>query len=92
MSDQTPEAPRIEFPCEDYPMKVIGEAHPDFQARVVAVLLKHVDAVDEDGFDLQKSRNGRFLSLRFRLRVESVEHIKALFEDLKSLPGIQMVL
>ena len=26
-----PEAPKIEFPCEGYPIKIMGEAGADFQ-------------------------------------------------------------
>lgn len=92
MNENPPAAPQILFPCDDYPMKVIGEAHPEFQVRVVTILKRHLREVDEEGMELNPSRNGRFVSLRFQIRAESEDHIKRLFLDLKTLPGIQMVL
>ncbi len=90
MSEQ-PEAPRIEFPC-DYPMKVIGAALDDMEDRVFEILSRHVETVDRSTFDLRPSRNGRFVSLRVVIRAEGEEHIQRMFADLKTLPGIQMVL
>lgn len=85
------EPPRIEFPC-DYPLKIIGEAHESFQASVVTVVRRHVDSFDESTIELIDSRNGRFLSLRLVIRAEGEAHIRRLFEEIKTLPRIHMVL
>ena len=47
MSQQTEqEAPKIEFPCPDYPIKVIGRDGPDFQDVVIDVVRIHVPDLD----------------------------------------------
>lgn len=38
-------APKIEFPCERYLIKVVGDAHPDYQQFVAGVLVKYDPAV-----------------------------------------------
>lgn len=85
------ERPRIEFPCQ-YPIKVIGDARDDLSGVVVSVVRQHVRDFDETTIEIKDSRQGRFLSVRFVIRAEGEEHIRALFSDLKALPGIHMIL
>ncbi len=92
MSDEIPlEAPRIVFPC-DYPLKVIGQAHESFRASVLTVVRRHVAGFDESSVQLVDSRNGRFLSLRLVIRAEGEAHIRGLFEEIRLLPNVHLVL
>lgn len=45
MTNQEP--PKIEFPCENYDIKVIGDAHDEFKQVVVDIIRKHVPDFDE---------------------------------------------
>ncbi|HLT04858.1 MAG TPA: DUF493 family protein, partial [Pseudomonas sp.] len=47
MTESDVQAPRIEFPCERYPIKVIGDAGEGFPALVVEIMRRHVADFDE---------------------------------------------
>ena len=51
------EAPRIEFPC-DYPIKVIGDAVPDFLEQVVAIVRTYDDSLTAERITERDSRKG----------------------------------
>lgn len=91
ITDINQEPPKIVFPC-DYPIKVIGEAHEAFRATVIEVVRRHVESFDETTIELVDSRNGRFVSLRMVIRAEGESHIRGLFDEIKALPRIHMVL
>jgi putative lipoic acid-binding regulatory protein len=42
-ADQTP--PKIEFPCEDYPIKIVGDAEPRYEEVVLEVVENHAPAL-----------------------------------------------
>ncbi|MBU2713289.1 HP0495 family protein [Zooshikella harenae] len=85
-----PESPKIVFPC-DYPIKVIGNAAPDYKDFVCRVILKH--APDFDGSAIVRdSRNGKYMSVNVTIRATGEDQLKALFEDLKASGRVSMVL
>lgn len=86
-----PHSPLIEFPC-DYPVKVIGDAVPELESRVLALVQQHDPHFRPETLSRQPSRNGRFLSLRVILKATSESQLKALFADLKATGLVHMVL
>jgi putative lipoic acid-binding regulatory protein len=84
-------AVKITFPC-DYPIKVVGDAAPDFAATVCQVVTRHDPLVDITGMQVVPSRNGRYQSVRLTLRATGEEQLKALFIDLKATGRVHMVL
>ncbi|TVP57739.1 MAG: DUF493 domain-containing protein [Halomonadaceae bacterium] len=89
MTEQTP--PLIEFPC-DYPVKIIGDAEPDFESQVLQLVQQHVADFRPESLRRQPSRNGRFMSLRLVLPLTSEAQLQALFLDLKASDHVRMVL
>lgn len=89
MTEPTP--PLIEFPC-DYPVKVIGNAEPDFEPWVLALVQQHVPDFRPETLRRQPSRNGRFLSLRLVLPLTSEAQLQALYTSLKASERVQAVL
>lgn len=89
MSDPTP--PKIEFPC-DYPIKVVGDAAPDFKDFVIRTVTAHAPGLDESLIELNPSRNGRFISVRMTITATGEEQLQKLFEDLKASGRVHMVL
>jgi putative lipoic acid-binding regulatory protein len=85
-------APKIEFPCERYLIKVVGDAHPDYQQFVAGVLVKYDPAVTVERFSENPSKNGRFVSLTIWMRIEQEAHLTLLFDELKVNPMVKMVL
>lgn len=77
----------LEFPT-DYPIKVIGRPSADFRARVHAIVLRHVPALEPERVSERLSENGNFLSISYRLWAESRAQVEALAHDLKSCEGV----
>jgi putative lipoic acid-binding regulatory protein len=84
--------PTIEFPCEDYPIKVIGRNGDDFQRSVVKIVHSHDVAFREETVTLQASSNGNYLSVRFSIRATGTPQLQALHQDLLAHPSVKLVL
>lgn len=91
MSDKTPDAPKIEFPCQ-YPIKVICNAGEVVIQQVLAVVRQHDPALDVDKLVVQDSKNGRFQSLRLIMQATSEQQLQQLHADLKATGQVHMVL
>ena len=83
--------PIIEFPCPDYPIKVIGEAFDGYVEQVLAVVEKHGELSVAPKAPVP-SRNGRFVSLTVLIVATGEDQLKALHGALKVLPFVKMVL
>ncbi|MHA7881429.1 MAG: HP0495 family protein [Saccharospirillum sp.] len=86
------EAPKITFPCDDYLIKVVGDADETFRQFVHQVLVAFDEQLTEASFSVNASRNGRFESLTVRMRIEHEDHLSELFEQLKADSRVRMVL
>ncbi len=84
--------PKIEFPCERYPIKVIGDAGEGFREAVVEVIRRHAPNFDETTLVVRDSRNGRFLSVQVLITATSVEQLQAIHVDLRATGRVHMVL
>ncbi len=84
--------PKIEFPCERYPIKVIGDAGEGFHQAVVEVIRRHAPNFDEATAVTRDSRNGRFLSVQVLITATSVEQLQAIHADLRATGRVHMVL
>jgi putative lipoic acid-binding regulatory protein len=90
MSDLNP--PRIEFPCADYPIKVMGDATEDLQSWVMNIMERHAPGFDEARVTVRDSRNGRFQSVTVFITATGEPQLRAIFEDLKKYDAVKMVL
>lgn len=86
------EAPKIEFPCEDYPIKIMGDAVDDFHSVVVTIIEKHSPNFDQTKITIRDSRNGRYQAVTVYITATGEPQLKALFEDLKTFDAVKMVL
>lgn len=86
------DAPKIEFPCDDYVIKIVGDAVPEYKPFVAAVLKQYDDTVHEGRFSENPSKNGNFVSLTIRMRIEEETHLQSLFVELKASSLVKMVL
>lgn len=94
MSTKAPQqdAPKIEFPCDNYPVKVMGEAGHELHTIVVEVMERHVDGFHQGLVSVRDSAKGRFQSLTVMITATGEDQLKAIFEDLKKCPAVRMVL
>ena len=81
----------LSFPT-DYPIKVIGRPTAEFRARIHAVVLRHVPALEASHVTEHLSKNGNYLSISYAIRAESREQMTALAADLTSCEGVLLVI
>jgi putative lipoic acid-binding regulatory protein len=81
----------LEFPT-DYPLKVIGRPADEWRARVHAIMLGHVPALEPGRASERLSANGNFVSLSYLLPAESRAQIEALVRELQACEGVVMLL
>lgn len=92
MTDSEVSAPKIEFPCERYPIKVIGEAGEGFSDLVIEIMQRHAPDFDATTLVVRDSRNGRFLSVQVLITATGVDQLQAIHTDLKASGRVHMVL
>jgi putative lipoic acid-binding regulatory protein len=81
----------LSFPT-DYPIKVIGRPTAEFRARIHAIVLRHVPALEASHVTEHLSKNGNYLSISYAIRAESREQMTALAADLTSCEGVLLVI
>lgn len=90
MSAQQP--PKIEFPCENYPIRVMGVAGDDFQRFVLEVFERHARGFDRSKVQVRPSRKGNYESVTVTIVATGTAQLEALFEALKANSSVKMVL
>jgi putative lipoic acid-binding regulatory protein len=85
------EPPRVEFPCE-YPIKVMARAGPALRARLDGVMVRHagLDALQQ--VSERPSAQAHYIGVTYVINALSAEHIAAIFNDLKDLPDVLLVI
>lgn len=86
------EPPRIEFPCDDYPIKVIGTSSDSLVSSVVDIVRAHDGVFEESTVVEQKSRAGNYTSVRISIRATGETQLKALHAALMAHPLVKLVL
>ncbi|WP_263146677.1 DUF493 domain-containing protein [Pseudomonas sp. RIT-PI-AD] len=92
MTDTDVQSPKIEFPAERYPIKVIGDAGEGFADLVIEVIQRHAPDLDVATLTVRDSRNGRFLSVHLLITATGVEQLQAIHSDLRATGRVHMVL
>lgn len=87
-----PSAPKIEFPCEDYPVKIMGEHSDAYQIEVLEIVETHAPGFDRTKVTYRASSKGSFRSVTVFITATGVEQLSALHDELKAMPTTKMVL
>ncbi len=90
MTQQDP--PKIEFPCADYPIKILGVASDEYREAVLEIIELHASGFDRTKVRVQDSRKGTFHSVTVFIEATGVEQLQDIFEDLKKHPSTKMVM
>ncbi|SMF20678.1 hypothetical protein SAMN02745866_01287 [Alteromonadaceae bacterium Bs31] len=83
---------KIEFPCENYPIKVMGTATASYREAVLNVMEVHAHGFDASRVTVRDSSKGTFQSVTVFITATGSEQLQAIFDDLKKLPETKMVL
>jgi uncharacterized protein len=86
------ETPKIEFPCENYPIKVLGQTSPDLHTYVIEIMERHAPGFDQTRITINESSKGRFQSLTVWITATGVDQLIAIHNDLRLNPSIKMVI
>ncbi len=90
MSEQEP--PKIEFPCEDYLIKVMGDANQQMVDFVFEVTEQFAPGFDRDKVTINKSSKGRFHSITLFITATGIDQLSAYHQKLVANSAIKMVL
>ena len=90
MSEQAP--PKIEFPCVDYPIKVMGEHSDEYQVSVLEIIEKHAPGFDRSKVRHRVSSKGSFRSITVFITATGVDQLHALHMELRAQASTKMVL
>ena len=81
----------IEFPC-DFPIKVMGKTHPEFQDTIVAVLREFDGGFDVATIETRPSSGGNYTGLTVTVRALNREHLDDIYRALTGHPMVKVVL
>lgn len=87
MHDIPPEDSLIEYPS-DFPIKVMGKAHPDLAQTLTELVLQFDPHLDPATIEMRSSNSGNYLSLTFTVRATSRQQLDDLY---RALHGHEMV-
>jgi putative lipoic acid-binding regulatory protein len=85
------EPPQIEFPCE-YPIKILGTAHPELHAHVISVMETHAPGFDQANITIRDSSKGRWQSITAVITATGKPQLEVIFAALKTSSRVKMVL
>ena len=75
-----------------YMFKVIGRAEGNFIGRAVAAVRMHLSESVEPPFSSRKTSNGAHVSVTIEPSVSSAEDVLAIYQTLRDLDGLVMLL
>jgi putative lipoic acid-binding regulatory protein len=91
MTDIEVKPPKIEFPCADYPIKVIGDTGVGFRALVIEILEKHAE-VDHKSLAERQSTNGKYTTIQLHIIATGQDQLYDINSELRATGQVHMVL
>jgi len=91
MQDIAPEESLIVYPS-DFPIKVMGKAHPDLAQTLTALVQQFDPKFDAATVQMRASKGGNYLGLTFTVRATSRQQLDDLYRALHAHPMVSIVL
>ena len=88
----TQEPPKIQFPCENYPIKVLGESGSELHNYVIDIMERHAPGFDQTRITINESSKGKFQSVTVWITATGVDQLTAIHNDLRINRLIKMVM
>jgi uncharacterized protein len=73
----------------DMALKVVGVMQAGFADSVMEIVKKHAPGFDPNSVSMRPSSGNKYLALTVTVRVESREHLEALYKDLGDHPLVK---
>jgi len=91
MTETDVKSPKIEFPCLDYPIKVIGNTGVGFKELVIQVIGQHA-ALDIASLAERQSSNGKYTTIQLHITATSEDQLRDINSALRATGSVHMVL
>ncbi|MFR0675639.1 DUF493 domain-containing protein [Enterobacterales bacterium AW_CKDN230030176-1A_HGKHYDSX7] len=91
MSEADVKSHKIEFPCEDYPIKVIGDTGVGFRDSVIEILSKYAK-VDLSTLAERQSKEGKYTTVQLHIVATSEDQLQDINSALRATGTVKMVL
>jgi uncharacterized protein len=88
----TQEPPKIQFPCENYPIKVLGDSGTELHSYVIDIMERHSPGFDQTRITINESSKGKFQSVTVWITATGVDQLTAIHNDLRINRLIKMVM
>ena len=86
------EPPKIEFPCHDYPVKIMGEATQAFLDFVIDVTEQFAPQFNRQKITTKASSRGRFTSITVYITATGIDQLDQYHQALRKNPATKIVL
>lgn len=81
----------IEFPC-DFPIKVMGETHPDFSSEIIKAIQGQLPSFDAANIEMRGSSGGKYISLTCTVHVTSKSQLDDIYRLISAHPKVKFAL
>ncbi len=85
-------APKIEFPCENYSIRVLGCKTTDYSQWVIDCVQQWAPDLDVSKVEVIDSRNSHFQSVRLLICAQSLDQLQAIHKDLMNSGRVRIVI
>jgi putative lipoic acid-binding regulatory protein len=82
---------KIEFPCADYPIKVVGDSGANYKDMVIEVLSKYAK-VDLSTLAERQSTNGKYTTVQLHIEATGEDQLRDINSALRATGIVHMVL
>lgn len=82
---------KIEFPCADYPIKVVGDSGDTYKSTVIEILSK-LAKVDLSTLAERQSRNGKYTTVQLHIVATGEDQLRDINSALRATGIVHMVL
>ncbi len=86
------DAPKIEFPCANYPIKVVGQCIAGYDSIVIEVIRRYDPELDISKVTAKDSAKVTFRSLTLYMNATGPDQLQELHVELMSLECVKMVM
>jgi putative lipoic acid-binding regulatory protein len=91
MTDTDVKSHKIEFPCDDYPIKVIGDTGVGFTDAVIEILSKHA-TINIATLAERQSSNGKYTTVQLHIVATGEDQLRDINSALRATGVVHMVL
>jgi len=91
MSEADVKSHKIEFPCADYPIKIIGDTVVHFRDTVIEILKKYAE-VDLKTLAERQSKEGKYTTVQLHIIATSEDQLQNINSALRATGIVKMVL